>query len=425
MEVVRKRGAAWLLAAGLCACVGPDYGASQTPKDAPEGPVDGRERPSDPRAAPDAPPYLDEWGDPAVEPPFAGDELFEEGTIHRFDIKLDGSARSRLNSDPKTDVEATLTYDGRSFLVGMHLKGSFSFRTLSGKPSFKIDVGEFVPDQRLLGIRRLTFNNMVQDRSMIREHVAYQAYAWLGVPAPRHGYAEVWIDGEPYGVYGLLETLDGSWAERVFPSDAEGSLYEGGYGVDLERGDAYDFQLQRQGELDEPWTDVEALIEELDATPPEELLALIDRRFDGRALFRMWAMDLVSGHRDGYVNRKNNFLVYHGLRGDRWWMVPWGQDQSMRDGLDVHGSYAGRLARDCSEVPECQERLDQALRYVADTWELWDLHGYAAAAGATIEEACERDPRREDNCGYDDILELIEARPDEVRAELGTPTDND
>jgi hypothetical protein len=58
---------------------------------------------------------------------------------------------------------------------------------------FKIDFGQYVPDQRFDGLRRLTLNNMVQDRSMIREHVAYQAYAWLGVPAPRHGYAELWV----------------------------------------------------------------------------------------------------------------------------------------------------------------------------------------------------------------------------------------
>ncbi|MFN7142479.1 MAG: CotH kinase family protein [Myxococcota bacterium] len=392
---------------------GPPAGGDADPGDPIPFPDDGVDRPETSSA-----PYGEGWGDPALEEPGAAEFLFEEGTIHRFDIELDGSARSKLNSDPKTDVEATFRYGDQSWVVGVHLKGSFSYRPLSGKSSFKIDFGEFVPEQRFHGIRRLTLNSMVQDRSMIREHVAYQAYAQMGVPAPRHGYAEVYVNDELYGLYGVLETLDGTWAERVFPHDSEGSLYEGGYGVDLEDGDAYDFQLQRQGDLLEPWTDVEALIEELDATPPEEFMALLEKRFDTKALFRMWAMDLVSGHRDGYTRRKNNFLVYHGLRTDTWWMVPWGQDQTMRDGGDVHGNYAGRLAKDCAEVPECQERLDQAILYVADVWEAWDLYGYAEAAGASIQEACERDPRRENNCGYESVLEMIANRPDEVRGML-------
>lgn len=369
-------------------------------------------------AGPAASAIVEGWGEPAPEAPTAADALFAEGTVHRIDLEIDEASRNSLRADPRLDVPATLRYGDRSWMVGVHLKGSYSFRSLSEKASFKIDLEQIVPDQRFFGMRRITLNGMVQDKSMIREHEAYWMYRRLGVPAPRHGYAEVWVDGVPYGLYGLIETLDGPWAERVFPGDADGPLYEGGYGTDVEKGDAERFELQRQGDLVEPWTDLAALIEELEATPPEEYLAWLERRFDTRALFRMWAFDVVSGHRDGYVKRKNNFFVYHGLRSDRWWMVPWGQDQTFRDGLDVHGNYSGNLADRCAEVPECQERLDAAIRYVTTVWETWELHAHAQATSAAILAACERDPRKELQCS-DDVLEMILERPAEVW--LGLP----
>jgi len=381
-------------------------------------PAQGPAVPDRPHPRLDAAPIVEGWGAPADEPPGAAEFLFREGTIHTFALTLDAAAWRALSADPDTDVEATFRYGEDTWRVGVHLKGSFSFRGLSEKAAFKIDFGQYVPDQRFDGLRRLTLNNMVQDRSMIREHVAYQAYAWLGVPAPRHGYAELWVNDTLFGLYGVLETLDGTWVERAFPGDAEGPLYEGGYGVDLEDGDAYDFALQRQGDLVEPWTDLDALIAEVEAAPPDDILALIERRFH-RTLFRMWAMDLVSGHRDGYVGRKNNFLLYHGLASDLWWMVPWGQDQSLRDGLDIHGAYGGRLARACARAPDCAARLDDAIGYVAEVWEAWDLYAYAAATGALVDEACARDPRRELPCGHEAVLEMIAERPDEVREMLG------
>ncbi len=410
----RGRGA-WLALFGALGCEEPDGAAP------PERPFVGEEATADIDAAvvPPAPRALEGWRDPAPQPPAASDPLFAEGTIHRIDLSLDPAARSALDADPRADVPATLRYGDDVWTVGLHLKGSFSYRSLAGKASFKVDFEEYEPGRRFFGLRRITLNGMVQDRSMIREHEAYWMYARLGVPAPRHGYAEVWLDGAPYGLYGVVESLDGPWAERVFPNDAEGPIYEGGYGVDLEAGDAPRFDLQRQGDLAEPYGDIAALIDELDATAPEDFLAWLDRRFDTVALFRMWAVDLLGGHRDGYVKRKNNFLLYHALRADRWSMVPWGQDQMFRDGMEVHGGYAGELAQRCAEVPACMARLDGAIAYVLGVWEAWDLHGHATGTGATVEAACARDPRKELPCGYERELDMILARPDEVRAELG------
>ena len=145
--------------------------------------------------------------------------LYEEGVIHDFRIELDGSARAHLALDPRDDVHATFEYEGERWEVGLYLKGSWSFRTLAAKAAFKIDFHEWVPEQSFRGVRRLTLNNMVQDATMMREHAAYRLYAMRGLPAPRHGYARVWVDGTYYGLYGIVESMDQDFLDRAFPAE--------------------------------------------------------------------------------------------------------------------------------------------------------------------------------------------------------------
>ena len=87
--------------------------------------------------------------------------------------------------------------------VTLKLKGNSSFRDLDHKAAFKIKLAKGQP---LLGLKKLTLNNMVQDGSMVHETLAYQTFRAAGVPAPRTGYAFVRVNGEPYGVYLNLET---------------------------------------------------------------------------------------------------------------------------------------------------------------------------------------------------------------------------
>ena len=95
------------------------------------------------------------------------------------------------------------------FEVGVRLKGGLgSFRGLEGKAAFKVKVDEYVDGQTFFGLEKLTLNNMVQDPSMVHETLAYELFRSLGVPASRTGYAFVRVNGESFGLYLNVETLD-------------------------------------------------------------------------------------------------------------------------------------------------------------------------------------------------------------------------
>ena len=91
---------------------------------------------------------------------------------------------------------------------GSGSRAARSFRPLTGKAAFKVKFDKFVEEPALPGLEKMTLNNMVQDPSMIHETLAYEAFRAAGVPAPRTGYAFVTVNGEDYGLYLDIESLD-------------------------------------------------------------------------------------------------------------------------------------------------------------------------------------------------------------------------
>jgi spore coat protein CotH len=303
--------------------------------------------------------------------------------------------------------------------VALHLKGSWSYRDLSGKAAFKLDFGQFRDGQEFRGVRRLTLNNMVQDDSMLREHTYYWLCHELGIPAPRHGYARVYLNDELYGLYGVVETMDKQYVKQAWPEDPYGNLYEG-QGADVVDGDDH-YDVQVAGGVATPEDDVDALVDAL--ADGDDFLAVIEEQFDAPALLAYLAMDAASGHTDGYVFRRNNYLLYHAPWTHRWYLSPWGVDQSFkRDTHVIHGDAehptSGRLAIDCVRDRACRDRYEQALLDVVDLWERVDAAGFVEAEWARIEGACEADPRREDPCDASDLVEFLLQRPTDVRGML-------
>jgi spore coat protein CotH len=355
-----------------------------------------------------------------AEPTEEDDPSFLFGEVtHDLALTLDEAALAALAADPREDVVATLLFDGRSYQVGVHLKGSTSFRDLSEKASFKIDAHEWDEDQRFFGLKRLTLNNMIQDPTMSSEHLSYALHDWVGNPSPRHGYARLTVNGELFGLYGLVETPDDDLIERLFPDDDEGNLYEGGYGGDFNEGRALLFEQSEGEDIDH--ADLEAVIRAVESSTPETFTPLLASLFDLDALLRVWAVERVTGNADSYVSLGNNFFVYHAPLADQWTMLPWGADQAFL--TDELLPADGALAERCEAAPDCAAQLKAQIEEVLEVWEAGDFAAYAAAETARIENDCRTDPRSEwGDYGCRDALIALNAwisdRPAQVRAQL-------
>lgn len=321
-----------------------------------------------------------------------GDFLYGPATLD-LAIELDDAALAALATEPKEDVRATLRFQDASWDVGLHLKGSTgSFRDMSSKAAFKIDTREWDDAApKFYGVRRLTLNNMIQDASMSAEHASYRLHAIVGNIAPRHGYARVTVNGELFGLYGVVETADEEFLERNFAGDDEGNLYEGGYGADIERGRAPNFD-QKEGD-DETREDLIALIDALTSTSDANFMTTLETYFDVEALLNVWAVEVVTGNADGYVSLANNFFIYRAPNADRWTMIPWGTDQSfIGDRVPTDEAY-GALAQRCDAIPACRAQFEARIEAVLATWEQDGFTAWVSAESARIENDCRMDPR--------------------------------
>lgn len=350
----------------------------------------------------------------------AGEWLFVPTVVHDFHIDISSDAIRDVESDPDTDVHATFTYAGRAYDVGLHLKGNYSYRDFGGKPSMKIDFHEWIPDQTLLGVRRITLNNMIQDGSMMRDEAAYYLFRESGCPAPRHGYARVWVNGEWYGLYSLVENPDEQFLGDHFVSN-DGNVYSGGYGADIAQGRAHLFELQEDSGAagtPVPFEDLQALIDAFEAGG--DYMTLLETHFDADLLLRMWAVELVSGQDDGYVSYGNNYLLYNDPGATKWWMIPWGPDQSFDTVDGIYAGWFGRLAQRCQADDACMERLEPQIEHVLATWEATDFPAYMTEIQRVIVADCEADPRRERSCltNQVELLDFIEGRADVVRSQM-------
>ena len=106
---------------------------------------------------------------------------------------LSEDAEQALLAEPSEYVAATVQVAVGDTVVGpkavrVKLKGQASFRPLGRKAAFKL---KFAKSDRLLGLKKLTLNNMVQDRSMIlgerdaRSTGDARGHPHPGAPAPR------------------------------------------------------------------------------------------------------------------------------------------------------------------------------------------------------------------------------------------------
>jgi spore coat protein CotH len=102
--------------------------------------------------------------------------------------------------------------------VAVHLKGSFSFQPIDGKPSLTLNFDRFAPGQRFHGLTKIHLNSSLQDPSYLCEALARELFNDAGVPTPRAGHALVNLNGRQLGLFVLIEGVNKQFLKRHFKS---------------------------------------------------------------------------------------------------------------------------------------------------------------------------------------------------------------
>lgn len=331
--------------------------------------------------------------------------LFDDTVLHEVALTLGDEATAALRADPYSWVEGDLSLDGEALSsVGVRLRGKIgSFREIDGKPKFKIDFNRYVEGQEHLGLEGVSLNNEVVDCGYIKEITGYAIYHALGLPAPRTAFATVTVDGEPYGLYLLVEHIDDRFLKQRYEAP-DGNLYDGKYlyygGYDY---DLVDFtgRLQDNFTLEEGVdvgrSDIYAITEAV-RDDSSAFSARMDPLVDLDQLHRVWIAEQWIGHLDGYTLNRNNYRVYVNPYDGRAEIIPWDLDYAFINASDWGFNWrspSGALIRGCYSDDACQDAHRAA---VAEALEAVDTDALLAridAWVALIEDAALADPKRE------------------------------
>jgi hypothetical protein len=370
--------------------------------------------------------------------------IYEPHGVAAIDLTLSSEAIADLEAEPSEYVKGTFAMattsggpgGGETTLtlaplpVEVRLKGSGSFRPISGKAAFKF---KFKKAEPFLGLRKMTLNNMVQDRSMVHEALTYLAFGAAGAPASRSGYAYLRLNGEDIGLYADVENLDKVALEKRFGTfeDPPQHLYEGEIDDDVVSGGVELFEVDEGDEVER--ADLDALIEAVNGSA-EPFSQRVAAAADLGEMTRMWAVEHYVAHWDGYAGnaeqpgRPNNYYLFSDAAG-RFQMLPWGADQTWDLNQEIPGRHddfdteGGLMFNLCLADEACFRLYWEALGEATDAVEAMEAGVFLDDTAAMLApwQAREREFGRAEStapevtAAVNEAAAFIASRPDEAR----------
>src|SRR2546425_591854 len=222
----------------------------------------------------------------------------------------------------RIDVRATVREGERTYTnVALHLKGSYTFQPIDGKPSLTLNFDKFAPGQHFHGLTKVHLNNSIQDPSGLCEQLARVLFEVVGVPAPRATPALVNLNGRELGLCVLIEGANKNFLKRHFLS-VKGNLYDGGAGGDVTKPLEAD-----SGEHPEDRSDLTNLVKAAREPDVARRLARLEQVLDVERFISQAAVEDIIVHWDGYAIGGNNYRVFHDVSRDKMVFMPHGLDQ--------------------------------------------------------------------------------------------------
>ena len=203
----------------------------------------------------------------------------------------------------------------------------------------------------------MTLNNSIQDNSYIRQTLGYRMMEMAGLPNSRCNYARVFVNGtligqgvggvNAPGIFVNAEPIMKQYIERNFSGNMNGNLYEIEHNDDFLEERLEFIGVEELSEFDDK-ADLKFACEHIKANG----LAGADQMIDMEQYLKLYAMEFLLKHWDGYANNTNNTYLYNdvtlsrtpGVGDIKFKIIPWGVDQTLQTRTSPSG-WAGRADR--------------------------------------------------------------------------------
>ncbi|MBE5776710.1 MAG: spore coat protein CotH [Clostridiales bacterium] len=155
--------------------------------------------------------------------------LFDRSTVHEINVQMadwDGFIAACENEEYAL---CTVTVDGETFKnVAIRAKGNTSLSRVSAyqnnRYSFKVEFDHYDDAITYHGLDKLSLNNLIQDKTLMKDYLAYTLMGKMGVMSPLCSYVKLCVNGEYYGLYLAVEGVEDAFLARN--GSAGGELYK-------------------------------------------------------------------------------------------------------------------------------------------------------------------------------------------------------
>lgn len=332
--------------------------------------------------------------------------VFDESQIHSFELTMPAQVWEDLNTNARDEkfVSASLRYQGQVLdTIGVRFKGAYGSlafcfqgsQRVCDKLNLKLDFAEYLPKQRLFGLKRINLHAMEADPSKMHDAIGYKLFRDQEVYAPRMAYARVVVNGESLGLYAAIEAIDGQFTRNNFSEGGKGNLYKEvwpEHDVEAPYLAALTTNEHENPSVDKMLRFSQALTAAGDAGFRETIAAWTDVDH----LMRYMAVARLIDHWDGIVAwycgldtaacANHNYYWYESSTEDKLWLVPWDLDHTFEEPSPIR-TYFGmpdwdEVDADCQPIPiffgitgrapACDSLLNRMARL------LWDEYAEAS-----------------------------------------------
>ena len=158
--------------------------------------------------------------------------LFDKDGITTVNITISDENWADMLENPLEEEFhlCDITINGETYeSIAIRTKGMTSLSSVansdSDRYSFKIKADEYVGGQSFDGLDEFVLNNIYQDATYMKEYLSYEMMDYIGVDTPLYSYAAVYINGEYFGLYLMVEAPEADFLDRVYGADY-GELYK-------------------------------------------------------------------------------------------------------------------------------------------------------------------------------------------------------
>jgi spore coat protein CotH len=153
------------------------------------------------------------------------DAFFDDTVVQDVRLDLNAGDWQALRANFRDDTYYPADFRWKDQVVrgvGIRSRGFGTRNPI--KPSLRVDFNRYSPDQEFLGVKSVVLKNNVSDPSNMHERLSMLLFRRMGIPAPRVVHARLFVNGEFYGIYDLVESVDKHFLKRVF-GDNDGFLF--------------------------------------------------------------------------------------------------------------------------------------------------------------------------------------------------------